>query len=279
MPPSKPPRPSPAPPASPLTPLPPPPDLAERARELGVEFEPTDVERLGLYLAHLLEANKTTNLTAITDPTDAWHKHILDALTLLPLIAALREDEDEEAVDKDGTGGGQDVRPTRVIDIGSGGGVPALPLAIVMPDVHFTLVEATGKKVSFLRESIAALGLTNALVINGRAERLGHEKPHRERYDAATARALGHLAVVAELTVPLVKLGGIVLAVKGAKADEEVAQSAECLDLLCAVHDQTVPTPTGRIVVLSKVEATPAAYPRRDGEPKAKPLGIAKPAS
>ena len=286
----KPSRPAPAPPSSPLAPLAPPADLADRARELGVEFEPTDVERLSLYLAHLLEANKTTNLTAITDPADAWHKHILDALTLLPLIAALGEDDAEDDTNaaarpplritpSAAASTPPSKQPTRIIDIGSGGGVPALPLAIVMPDVHFTLVEATGKKVAFLRETISALGLANATVINSRAETLGQEKPHRERYDGAIARALGHLAVVAELTVPLVRLGGVVLAVKGAKADAEVAESAACLDLLCATHDQTVPTPTGRIVVLSKLSATPATYPRRDGEPKARPLGMAKPTS
>ncbi|MFN0010461.1 MAG: 16S rRNA (guanine(527)-N(7))-methyltransferase RsmG [Phycisphaerales bacterium] len=254
----------PSPPAAALAAPSPPREFLEQASALGVEFEPGDVDRLGLFLAHLLEANKTTNLTAITNPDEAWTKHIFDALTLLPLIAALHEDR------------AADAGPVRVIDIGSGGGLPALPLAIVMPDVRFTLVDATGKKATYLRATAAALGLENVIVINGRAERLGQEKPHRDQYDAATARALGHLAVVAELTIPLVKMGGIVLAVKGGKADEEVAECAKGLALLGATHDQTVQTPTGRIVVLSKHKPTPGVYPRRDGEPKGKPLGVVK---
>ncbi len=250
----------------PVVPLPPPPDLSERARALGVEFEPGDLERLGLFLALLLEANRTTNLTAITDPADAWTKHVLDALALLPLIVAASESR------------GPEPGPTRVIDIGSGGGVPALPLAIVMPDVRFTLVEATGKKAAYLRATAAALALTNVAVLSDRAERLGHDPAHRERHDVATARALGHLAVVAELTIPLITRAGLVLAVKGAKAEDELAQSAAALHMLSAVHAETVLTPTGRIVVLAKGAATPKQYPRRDGEPKAKPLGVPKPA-
>src|SRR6185295_5520740 len=128
-------------------------------------------------------------LTAITDPTDAWTKHILDSLTLLPLLADLPEN-------------------AKLIDVGSGGGLPGLPLAIVMPHLSFTLLEATGKKVEFLRAAAAALGLKNLTMIQGRAEQLGQDRgersadgrsgAHRESYDAVTARAVGRLATLAE---------------------------------------------------------------------------------
>lgn len=245
-----------------MEPLKPTDEFLKMAGELGVAFDPGDVERLGTFLALLLETNKTHNLTAITDPAEAWIKHIFDALTLMPLIASVEAPEGE---------------PVRVIDVGSGGGVPGMPLAIVMPEVRFTLVEATGKKAAFLRTAAEELGLGNVSVVQERAERVGQDhRVHRATYDVATARALGHLAIVAELTVPLVKVGGLVLAVKGAKAEQELAESGKALGLLGAAHVQTAPTPTGRIVVLEKVSPTSRTYPRRDGEPKRAPLGLAR---
>ena len=236
-------------------------EFLSAARELGVEFEPGDLDRLQRFLQLLLEANQTTNLTAITDPAAAWMKHIFDALTLLPIIASAA-DESEGA-------------KKRVVDVGSGGGVPAIPLAIVMPDVDFTLVEATGKKAAFLTETIGALGLRNAGVQQSRAEPMGQDRSrYREKYDVAIARALGHLAVVAELCGPLVRKGGLVLAVKGAKADQEVEESAKAMGEIGLRHAETVATPTGRIVVLEKTIRTPRAYPRRDGEPARAPLGV-----
>lgn len=246
--------------------IPPTPEFLSAAAELGIEFEPADLDRLARFLALLLEANTRTNLTAITDPAEAWSRHILDALTLLPLLADLPEG-------------------ARVIDVGSGGGVPALPLAIVCPHLRFTCLEATGKKCDFLRQAIGSLGLANADVLQARAEAAGQDRGRRdpdgsrvggtrETYEAVTARAVGRLAVVAELAVPLAKPRGLVLLVKGQKADEELAEAREALDLLGAAHAGTVETPTGRIVVLEKVRPTPRTYPRRDGEPKRAPLGV-----
>lgn len=238
----------------PPAPLAPPGSFLSAASALGIEFEPGDLERLGLYLALLLEANKSFNLTAITDPEQAWTRHILDSLTLIPLLAELPAG-------------------SRIIDVGTGGGLPGLPLAIVMPDLKFTLLEATGKKADFLRRTTAALGLSNTNVMLGRAERAGQNEAHREQYDAAVARAVGPMAVIAELTVPLVKIGGRVLLIKGQKADEELAAAKQALYLLHATHAGTIDTPTGRIVVLEKGRKTPKAYPRADGEPKKSPLG------
>lgn len=264
------------PPAAAATAIPealtPTPEFLELAAGLGIEFEPGDLEKLGLFLALLLETNRTTNLTAITDPAQAWVKHIFDAITLVPVVASIEPAEGAKAV--------------RIIDVGSGGGVPAIPLAIVLPDVRFTLLEATGKKVEFLTAAAAALGLKNVEVLQGRAETVAHYRgsktdgrinSRREVYDAAMARALGHLAVVAELLAGFVRPDGFVLAVKGAKADQELAESAKALGLLGLRHTETVQTPTGRIVVLEKTSRTPRDYPRKDGEPARKPIGIEKP--
>lgn len=239
--------------------LQPPSTFAPAAAELGIEFEPGDVEQLGRYLAILLETNKQFNLTAIKEPDEAWSRHILDSLTLIALLAELP-------------------KGARVIDVGSGGGLPGLPLAIVMPHLKFTLLEATGKKAEFLRTTIEALGLKNAAVLLGRAETVGQSGTHRERYDVAVARAVGPMAVIAELAVPLVSIGteeapGRVLLIKGQKAEEELAAAKQGLYELHVLHTGTVQTPTGRIVVLEKRRKTPAKYPRKDGEPKRAPLG------
>jgi 16S rRNA (guanine527-N7)-methyltransferase len=239
--------------------LQPPPTFAPAASALGIEFEPGDVEKLGRYLALLLETNKQFNLTAIKEPDEAWTRHVLDSLTLLPLLVELPEG-------------------SRVIDVGSGGGLPGIPLAIVMPHLKFTLLEATGKKAEFLRTAAESLGLKNVSVVLGRAERIGQSDAHREQYDAAVARAVGPLAVIAELTVPLVTVGteespGLVLLIKGQKADEELAAAKQALHELHVLHTGTIQTPTGRILVLEKRRKTPAKYPRKDGEPKRAPIG------
>ncbi|MGE3109422.1 MAG: 16S rRNA (guanine(527)-N(7))-methyltransferase RsmG [Phycisphaerales bacterium] len=254
-----------------ITALTPPPEFVERARELGVEFEEGDVERLGLYLAILLRANERLNLTAITDPAAAWNRHILDSLTLVPILAQVAQDGAPEGPESGSSGG------IRVIDVGTGGGVPGMPLAVVLPRIHMTLLEATGKKAQFLTEAVRRLGLSNTSVVCERAERAGQDhRAHRERYDVAIARALGPMAVLTELTAPLVKPGGFVLAVKGARAADELEEAKKAMGLLGVRHVQTIDTPTGKIVVLEKTTRTPRLYPRRDGEPKRSPLGVDK---
>lgn len=241
-------------PALPAEPLVPQEAFLEQAAALGVAFEPGDVERLGRYLAALLEATRTVNLTAITDPPQAWTRHILDALTLLPILSQLPEDG-------------------RVIDIGSGGGVPGVPLAIVMPSLRFVLLEATGKKAAFLRRVCAALGLGTVEVFAGRAEvasRVG--SPYRNAFDAAVVRAVGHLGIVAELATPFLKTGGLLLAVKGAKAEEELEACGAALGRLRLAPTGIVDTPTGQVVVLEKTGPTPAMFPRADGEAVRAPL-------
>jgi 16S rRNA (guanine527-N7)-methyltransferase len=241
-------------------PLSPPQSFVPAARALGIEFEPGDLERLGRYLALLLSTNERFNLTAVTDPEQAWTRHVLDSLTLVPFLAELPP-------------GG------RVIDIGSGGGLPGVPLAIVLPQLRFTLLEATGKKAEFLRSCVDAVGLTNIGVLNARAERAGQDPEHRERYDAVTARAVGPLSVLAEITVPFARPpegqnpSGRVLLIKGQKAPEELRDAKQALHILHAAHVGTFETPTGKVVVLEKLRKTPTRYPRREGEPKRPPLG------
>lgn len=270
-----------APPSRPLidlprpAPLTPPPEFSTEASSIGVEFESGDLDRLGLYLALLLAANEQMNLTAVTDAHEIWRRHILDSLTLLPVLADLPEG-------------------ARVIDIGSGGGLPGIPLAICLPHLRFTLLEATAKKAAFLERIANAdmLALANVTVLAQRAERAAHDRGeraqthnagtsrtggHREAYDAVIARAVGRLPTLAELTAPFARIGGRIALIKGEQADAELEEAAPALHLLKITHATTIPTPTGRILVLEKSSATPRVYPRADGEPKRTPLGVVRP--
>lgn len=249
----------------------PPPDLVELAEGLGVGFEPGDADRLGRYLALLLAANESLNLTAIRDPGEAWEKIVLDSLTLLPVL-----DQARAAGDK-----------FRVLDVGSGGGVPGLVLACCLPGAEVMLLDATAKKCAFLVHAAEELGLSNVRVVCARAESAGQNRGRkadtggesrregalRESFDAVTARGVGRLATLLELVVPFARVGGLCLLTKGAKAEEELAEAKGALHLLHAAHAGTVETPTGRIVVIEKLRSTPRAYPREDGEPKRRPLG------
>ena len=240
---------------APAQPLSPPPAFLALAAELGIAFEPGEVEKLGRFLALLLHANTRMNLTAIKDAEQAWQRHVLDALTLMAPLAEL----------PDGA---------TVIDIGTGGGVPGVPLAIVRPDLRFTLLDATAKKTAFVRATLDVLGVEHASVVTARAEQAAHNPQHRDRYDAAIARAVGPMATIAELATPFVKPGGVALLIKGERAESELADAKAALHLLLSAHAGTLDTPTGKIVILEKLRPTPKAYPRGNGEPKRRPMGL-----
>ncbi len=232
---------------------------------------PGEVERLGRFLALLLETNKTMNLTAIRDPRDAWQRHVLDSLSLMPVIEEASPDT-----------------PARVIDVGTGGGLPGVPLAVCNPDSPFTLLDSTAKKCAFLEHVARELDLPNVRVVCARAEQAGHDRGKkidrggesfregamRDSFDLVTARAVGRLATLLELTVPFARVGGLCALIKGRKADEELAEAKQAMHLLHAVHVGSLDTPTGRVVVFEKLRPTPKTYPRPAGEPKRKPLGV-----
>ena len=215
----------------------------------------TSVER---YVELLLDANQRLNLTRIVEPSAVARLHLLDSLTALPWIDAWR--------------------PRRAVDLGSGGGVPGIVLAMARPDVAWTLVDSVGKKAAAMRGFVAELGLPNVAVVAARAEEIGHQPEHREAYDLVAARALASLPVLTEYALPLVEVGGHLLAWKGRLAGDELDAGGRA----SATLGGEVPTvePVGhealadhRFVIVPKVRPTSPRYPRRPGEPARRPLG------
>jgi len=163
----------------------------------------------------------------------------------------------------------------RLVDVGSGGGLPGLPLKIARPELAVTLVEADSGKAAFLVQACARLGLLDVEVVARRAEEVGHDARYRESFDVAVARALAPLPVLVELCLPLVRMGGNLLAQKTDK--EEVPAAQRAIELLGGALQSVSPAPstaraTGTIVVIAKVGPTPSKYPRRSGVPARKPL-------
>lgn len=206
-----------------------PPWLAERLDEIGVQLDAASIARLGDYLGHLLVMNRRMNLTRITEPDEAWSRHVLDALTLVPHLAGLAPG-------------------ARILDVGSGGGVPGIPLAIARPDLRLSLLEATGKKAAFLVAAARHLKL-DVEVLAERAEKLASTSLRRS-FDVVTARAVASIETLLGWTAPFAKPGGRLLLIKGARAEDELGVARDALRRLSCEHERTVLTPTGRIVVI-----------------------------
>ncbi|MDP3276711.1 MAG: 16S rRNA (guanine(527)-N(7))-methyltransferase RsmG [Deltaproteobacteria bacterium] len=220
-----------------VTALAPPDTFAPALAALGVTLTEAQVTQLGRYLAYLLAMNEQMNLTAIVDPVEAWSRHVLDGLSLVVHLASVPE-------------------RSRVADVGAGGGVPGIVLAIARPDLRFVLIEATLKKAAFLEALAKALSLGNVRVRPERAEVLG-VGDMAESFDVVCARAVGKLEVLLVWTVPLAKPGAKLLFIKGQRADEELAAAQRVLVRLGCRHEETVQTPTGRVVVIRKPTELP----------------------
>lgn len=227
--------------------------LAARA---NVTLSQAQHDLLNRYLDLLLEANeRRMNLTRITDRAAAEVNHIGDSLTLLPLLPP---------------------GPILLADVGSGGGVPGIPLAIVRPDAKVALIESTRKKADFLQETASALGLPNITVWAQRAEAVGHSRL-RDTNDVVVARAVGELAALVEWCLPLAKKGGKLLAMKGARAREELPAAARAIHALAGgapiVHPVELPGAEHHVIVeIPKLGKTPAIYPRDPTRSKGKPI-------
>lgn len=210
------------------------------------------------YEQELIAWNSRMNLTAIRETEGIRVKHFLDSLTCLQVL--------------------RDPAPTRLIDIGTGAGFPGIPLKIALPNLKLTLVESVGKKVDFCRHVVEVLGLDQVEVLQTRAEDMGLDRAHRERYDWAVARAVANLPVLTEYLLPLVRVGGAMLAQKGESGPAEVHAAEHAIHLLGGQLRKLQKVNLSGIaedrylIVIEKRATTPSGYPRRVGLPARKPL-------
>lgn len=226
----------------------------------GIRLDDSLLLRLEQY-AHLLAGYNLANVIGTADQSQIVTDHLLDSLSCLSFE------------DFDGAGS--------LVDVGTGGGLPGVPLGIARPGLSVTLLEATEKKVKFLRYVQEELGMWNVQLLNSRAEEVGKEPKYREAFQMATTRAVAVLPVITEYCAPLVQVGGTILAMKGRLPDEELAQGVkagselglEFQEVLQLEYLKELRQKERRIVVFKKVAATSRRFPRRTGLAKKRPLG------
>jgi 16S rRNA (guanine527-N7)-methyltransferase len=233
--------------------------LYNGAQQFGFTLTQNQLDAFTRYSQELVDWNQRVNLTSITDPADIVVKHFLDSLAVAAVLP-------------------RSAAGLTVIDVGAGAGFPGLPLKIALPGIRLTLLEATGKKAVFLQHVVNTLGLPNVAVVTARAEEAGRQPRLREQFDVVLARAVAVMPVLAELTLPLVKVGGLVIAAKGQDPTAEIKEAANALGVLGGRVKQILPvTVPGleaarHLVVIKKIKPTPKQYPRRPGLPAQKPI-------
>ena len=232
--------------------------LAARATEAGIPLTAEQIGQFSVYHEMLLDWNTRMNLTALTAPEDVAVKHIIDSLTAY------------DAALFDGA--------RTLIDVGAGAGLPGIPLAVYAPHLTVTLLDALNKRVRFLTEVTAAMGLQNVRCIHARAEEAARTAEHRAAYDIAVSRAVARLPVLLEYTLPFVRVGGTLLALKGRAYAEEQKEARRAAEVLGGgrITARPVHLPglddVRAILTVTKERQTPAAYPRGGGAPTRRPI-------
>lgn len=230
--------------------------LIAQAKELGVKVNAGQAAAFSTYMRLLLEWNERMNLTAITEPSEIMEKHFLDSLTLLSSCTI-----------KQGA---------KVIDVGTGAGFPGIPLKLMRPDIELTLLDSLNKRLTFLGAVCEELNLSS-IRIHKRAEEAGLDTKMRESYDVAVARAVAPLNVLCEYCIPLVKMKGFFIAMKGPGAQEELENAQNALEILGGTDVELKPlllpgAGERNLIVVQKKEFTPKGYPRHGGTIAKHPL-------
>lgn len=229
--------------------------IIKKGKEINIELDEDKSVMFYTYMNMLVEWNEKINLTSITEPNDVILKHFIDSLTAY-----------------------KHLKNASVIDVGTGAGFPGIPLKILDEDVEITLLDSLNKRINFLNEVIDKLGLENIKTIHGRVEEVARNKEYREGFDIAVSRAVAPLNVLLEYMIPLIKVGGKCVCMKGSNVEEEIKQSANALKRLNAeieiVESFELPgTDMKRnIVVVKKLGKTDKVFPRKAGTPSKKPL-------
>lgn len=228
--------------------------IDEAASELGLNLDGDVRERLDAYVTLLLEANRQFNLTAIKDLEGVESRLVASSLEVVnPMRQA-----------------------ASVLDVGSGGGIPGMILAIARPTTQVTLLDATAKKVAFLNETAGVLGLTNLTAIHGRAEDLAHDPVYREKFSLVTARAVARLATLVELVLPFAAVGGMAILPKGPEASDEIDEARQATGFVGGTNLRSQPSQLDDsvYVLIDKARPTPERFPRRAGIPGKRPIGV-----
>lgn len=232
--------------------------LEEGSDDLGISLGQKQKQKFIRYKELLLEWNKKINITAITEDKEVDIKHFLDSLT---------------AFNSDKLKGNK-----KIIDVGTGGGFPGIPLKIINDDLDITLLDSLNKRISFLKEVIDSLGLQNIDAIHGRAEELSRKDDYREKYDICISRAVASLDTLSEYCLPFVKKGGYFISMKGPEVEKEINLSKNAINILGGkLEDKkiiTIPKSdiSHSLIIIKKIRQTPTKYPRGGGKPKKKPL-------
>ena len=234
-------------------------DLLKKGLEsYDIEVDDTMLDRFEKYREILVEFNKHMNLTGITEQREVYIKHFLDSTAIFK--------------------NGYIMDGLSVIDVGTGAGFPGLPFKIANPSIELTLLDSLNKRINFLKEVGDSIGFEDIEYIHGRAEDIGKDPKHREKYDISTARAVANLPVLLEFCVPFVKKGGFFICLKGPNADNELEKSKKAMEILGVklAEDIEVELPDEelkhRILVFKKIKETPGKYPRKAGKPAKNPL-------
>ncbi len=232
--------------------------LREGAVEVGAPLEKEQAEQLLLYLEMIREWNKKINLTSTSDRRQLLLKHFIDSLTCAPILPTHSQ--------------------IRLIDVGTGAGFPGVVLKIYRPDIELALLDSSKKKCAFLGHLSKKLGLSKTKVFDGRAEDYGREPEHRENYNVVISRAVAHLRILVEYSLPFLRIGGLFICQKGPKGREEIKEAKEAVSLLggeiSGVREITLPKVKEKrlLISITKSKLTPIKYPRRPGMPRKRPL-------
>lgn len=232
--------------------------FAEELANYGFKLSSKQKEQFATYYNKLIEFNKKVNLTRITDKNEVYLKHFFDSITPLLEFSDLFKGEKS------------------LCDVGAGAGFPSLPIKILCPDLSITIVDSLGKRLKFLDELVSDLSLDKVTLVHSRAEDAGQNKNLREKFDLVTGRAVARMSVLSEYCLPLAKVDGYLVALKGPKAQDELAEAKNAIEVLGGsvkeVKELTLPDTDDERTVVKKVKATPKKYPRQAGTPNRKPL-------
>ena len=232
--------------------------LKARALKEEISLSPKQLDQFELFYNMLIETNKSMNLTAITDEDEVIEKHFIDSLSCRRVMDM--------------------TKVKTCIDVGTGAGFPGIPLKIVRPDLKITLVDSLNKRINFLNIVIDELELKNITAVHSRIEDFGKNKQYREKFDYVTARAVANLAVLSEYLLPIIKVGGQAIGMKGSNVKEELVDGKNAIGVLggklSCVDEFVLPDSDifRNVVVIDKIKNTPGRFPRKAGVPSKEPI-------